>query len=120
MNDTISYGGEEYPITPMSLIEAIEVMFILVPYIEDMVKHEELIDITKSLLDQIRDNESIDLMRLLAHMLHTDAEKLISYKVTGAEAAIALSANIQINSIVELVNTAYILGISPIGWPDGS
>ena len=70
-------GIREFELTPMNLAEAIEVLFILKPYAKGMMEGETILDRFDSLVGQIQERDPIDLIRLLAYLLHTNGDDLI-------------------------------------------
>jgi len=113
-------GIREFESTPMNLAEAIEVLFILKPYAKGVVAGETILDKFDNLISQIQERDPMDLIRLLAYMLHTDGDEFIEsirkQEITGTDAITALSEGFRINSLPDLLETGYFLGILPIGW----
>ena len=118
MIDPISIGGIEYQATPMNLVEAVEVMFTLAPYVPSLVEQKELIDSLDVLLKEAQEQDPMDLFRLLAYMLHTDAEELILNGASGEEVVTALASCWQENSLPDLIDAAFMLGIVSARWSD--
>lgn len=112
----IEIGGKTYKATPMNLHEAFEVMFVLAPYILSFHGKKEIVDKFGSFVDAIQEKDPFDLFRLLAYMLHVDAEELITEDVQGYEIALALVTSFEINSLPALIETAYALRITDTGW----
>lgn len=115
-------GTKDFESTPMNLIEAIETMFVLRPYIEKMMEGETVLDKFDNLIGEIQERDSYDLIRLLAYMLHIDADEIIEgieeREIVGADAVTALSEGFKINPLPNLLDSGLILGIFSRGWND--
>ena len=115
-------GTRDFELVPMNLVEAIETMFILKPYVEKMMEGETVFDKFENLVGQIQERDPNDLIRLLAYMLHIDADEIIEsiekQELAGVDAVTALTEGFKINSLPDLLNSGFILGILPRGWSD--
>jgi len=113
-------GTKDFELIPMNLIEAIETMFVLKPYVEKMMEGETIFDKFESLIGQIQGRDPNDLIRLLAYMLHIDADEIIESiekrEIIGPDAITALTEGFKINPLPDLLNSGLILGILPRGW----
>jgi len=117
--EIVSIGGKEYELTMMSPVEATEVMFVLDPYVTPLSLNRDPLGKLEDLLDEMRENNPADLFRLLAYMLHTDADDLITEEATGEELVHALVACFNLNSLPDLINVAYSMRIVSTGWENG-
>jgi hypothetical protein len=114
----VMIGGKDYSVTPMNLHEAFEVMFVLSPYVLSFHGKEDILGKLDSFIDAIKEKDPFDIFRLLAYMLHVDAEELINEEVQGHEVAMALVTGFQVNSLPNLIDIAYALRIADTGWDD--
>ena len=114
----VMVGGKTYKATPMNLHEVFEVMFVLAPYVLSFHGKEDIVGKLDSFIDAIQENDPFDLFRLLAYMLHVDAEELITEDTQGYEIALALVTGFEVNSLPILIETAYALRIADTGWDD--
>jgi hypothetical protein len=114
----VMVGDKDYDVTPMNLHEAFETMFVLSPYILSFRNKEDFLGKLDDFIDAIKEKDPFDMFRLLAYMLHADAEELINEKVQGHEVAMALMTGFQVNSLPDLIDTAYALRIADTGWDD--
>jgi len=111
MIDTISWAGKELQVTPMNPMEAAMVMFVLKPYAHIFREETELPELIQRLIDSVKEKDPADIFRLLAYMLHEDADALISEHVGGSDVIVALAKCFEINSVPLLTKIAYELGI---------
>jgi hypothetical protein len=118
MTDTISIGGKKYPLTPMNPHEATAAMFVLTPYIRPLALDIDPLDKLAALFEKIQEENPVDLFRMLAYMLHVDAEELIHEDVKGSELVHALAECFSVNSLPDLINMAFSMRIVEIGWGD--
>jgi len=118
MTESVVLGKKTYELTPMSLVEAVEVMFIARPYAEILSAKTDFVEILTNLITSILKHDPADAFRFLAYMLHVDADELIDKNVGGDEVSIALASCFNTNSITDLLDVARLLGIIDLGEPD--
>lgn len=116
MTETITIGGKDYPLSPMNAQEATELMFVLTPYAKSLSLKKDPLNKLGALFEEIKERDPADLFRMLAYMLHVDAEELINKRVAGHEVATALASCLSINSLPDLINIAYTIRIVDTGW----
>lgn len=118
MTETVVLGKKTYELTPMSLVEAVEVMFIARPYAKILSAKTDFLEILTNLITSILEHDPADAFRFLAYMLHVDADELIDESVGGDEVSIALASCFNTNSITDLLDVAHLLGIIDMGESD--
>jgi len=118
MTDSVVLGKKTYELTPMSLVEAVEVMFIARPYAKILLAKTDFLEMLTNLITSILDRDPADAFRFLAYMLHVDADELIDGGVGGDEVSIALASGFNVNSITDLLDVAHLLGIIDMGESD--
>ena len=105
-------------IAPMNMREAVEVMKIIGPHAQQFTETTEPLKIMHSMIDEIKADTPIQVMRLLALMEHKSVEDLAEemQESTGVDLLERLSAGFRRNDLVNLVNAAFYLGIASERW----
>jgi hypothetical protein len=109
------------PLKPMNMWEAIEAMKIVAPHASALATIDESISLMRALIAEVSKESPIQVLRLAALLHHkpveTMAEELKGQP--GASLVMILAEGLGVNPLPELVNGAYILGLSDVRWPDG-
>lgn len=111
MNDHISIGRNNYTVTPMNPWEAMEVIFIMQPYIEAYDSQEDGASKIDAVLSAINARNPWDFIRLLSLMLHVDAAQLVDPEAEGAQTYQAFTAGLAANRFDSLMLFGQSLGI---------
>lgn len=112
----IVLGDMKFKFKPMNTHEAIEAMFVLAPYVEKVAERNKILEKLSVLMDQIHETNPLDFFRLMAYMLHVDADTLIVEGIEGSEWYTAFATLLAENSAPTLIDVAYILGIAKSPW----
>jgi len=114
--DKIKLGERQFEFEPMNINEALEAMFVLAPYVEGMSRNDRILGKLSELMNQIEQRDPNDFIRLMAYMLHIDANELIVEGIPGEEWFKAFAILLAENNASELVNAAFFLGIATSPW----
>lgn len=106
---------------PMRLHEAVEVIKIMKPYVDDMVKQDTGAGLVSSLIEGfISDNTEENITRLIALMRASTYAKIEEKYLSNDEAAklmlVELIECFGVNPIPDLVNAGAALGLLERGW----
>ncbi len=101
-------------LNPMSIAEAIEAMKIIVYFEDAIVGKERVVDVIKAIFQKAeKEGDTPHLLRLLALMQHRHVNEVVNeFKhLTGGDFVVALVDGFVANPIMDLLNSANILGI---------
>lgn len=108
--------------TPMSIHEAVEVMKILAPHRDEIMKafKGSALQGISALLAETRKAEPGALLRIIALMEHIDVEEAAQLygNWEGGDIAALLAELLVANPIPDLLDGAFILGLIKEGWTD--
>lgn len=104
----------------MNMWEAIEAMKIIAPHAAALAIIDESISLMRALIAEVTKESPIQVLRLAALLHHKDVEVLAEELKgqPGARLVMLLAEGLGLNPLPELVNGAYILGLSDVRWPD--
>lgn len=107
---------------PMNIYEAIEVIKILEPHVNDLIEVEDGIEIIGVLSSGFeRDKTQENIGRLIALMTHRSYDEVTAeYRKTRSveNAFYDLVRCFSANPIPDLINAGYVIGLLDKGWPD--
>lgn len=105
-------------LAPMNIREAVEVMKIIGPHADEFAESTKPITIMRRMIDAVKSETPIQVMRLLALMEHKSIEDLSEemQDSSGADLVERLIAGFMVNDLTNLVNAAFYLGIATKRW----
>lgn len=111
-------------IQPMNINEAIEMMKIIGPHAVDISRaalNKNGAEAIRVLLEKTREESPINFLRMMALMTHEDIEKCAETlpKLSQQRLFFKIAELLNINPLADLVNGAYVLGLTERGWEDG-
>lgn len=103
---------------PMNINEAIEVMKIIAPYVDDMVEAKDGKGVLRALMNGFeKDDVQENALRLLALMQHKTLNEVVDdlQDASGAEYLSELVTVFNVNNIQDLIGATRVLGLTPKG-----
>lgn len=105
----------------MSLREAIEAAKIVIPHVASLSRHKKGLPLVKDLLVRLVDDDPAQPFRLLSLMFHGTMEEVAhaAEEIGASGLPVALVNGMAANPLPDLVEAAWILGLTEERWDHG-